>query len=537
MQNLYLYGLICTSPRRIVPSGKDLQDLEGQIRAETTSRHPHQLEEARRADVPHRTRTAANGTTVLGPTGRQVLDQGARSNGDPDRRTHPALAGREHLSHGSPSKPSFAASAVAISLTPATTSVSTCHSPCWNHNADYPWPAEVAGTPDFRGRPPVAARVIQCPVVPSVTDSAAASAGRRANLPVYQGEFIHELSERKKRLPLMSPTGWRILAIVAFVVYPFAISGLAAWIVRWSGRQKLCKRGGALFTVIGCVATAWFIITNGLGMMPVVTIVGSAVFVFGMASTGALVGALAESFIAHVFAPERSSRQILVKPIAENADPFRASAPKHAVRFSIRELLLAIAAVAFTLGGFTIYGLPGASSVALTIGALLIIHGRRVKRRWVTRTGIAISLGSLCTLGLLLAGWLLFGIGPVYSSAAYPHEFTRMVNTANAETKGAKIAGLGSFIDTEHVWRLTLSSDQLDRVVSEYGLVPVAADDVPQSFWQAFPRWWGPTHNKHCRYLSTPNFPVQSRGPDGDHCFTVYDSQTRRFYVWYKFNF
>ncbi len=97
--NLYLYNLICTTLRRIVPSRPHLQHLEGQIRAETTSRDPHQSEEARRADAPHRTRPAAGGTAVLGPPGRQVLDQGARSNGDPDRRTHPALAGREHLSH------------------------------------------------------------------------------------------------------------------------------------------------------------------------------------------------------------------------------------------------------------------------------------------------------------------------------------------------------------------------------------------------------------------------------------------------------
>ena len=94
----------------------------------------------------------------------------------------------------------------------------------------------------------------------------------------------------------MTPTGWRILAVVAFVVYPFAIGGLAAYTVRLSGRKRLCKRGGALFTVIGCVAAAWYIITNGLGMIPVVTIVGTAIFVFGMASTGGLVGALAERF-------------------------------------------------------------------------------------------------------------------------------------------------------------------------------------------------------------------------------------------------
>ena len=41
-----------------------------------------------------------------------------------------------------------------ISVSPATTSASECHSPCWNHNADYSLPAEVVGTPDFRAFPP-----------------------------------------------------------------------------------------------------------------------------------------------------------------------------------------------------------------------------------------------------------------------------------------------------------------------------------------------------------------------------------------------
>ena len=52
-----------------------------------------------RANVPHRTRSAASETEVMGPTERQVLDQSARSHCDTDRRAHPALAGCEHLSH------------------------------------------------------------------------------------------------------------------------------------------------------------------------------------------------------------------------------------------------------------------------------------------------------------------------------------------------------------------------------------------------------------------------------------------------------
>jgi hypothetical protein len=39
------------------------------------------------------------------------------------------------------------------------------------------------------------------------------------------------------------------------------------------------------------------------------------------------------------------------------------------------------------------------------------------------------------------------------------------------------------------------------------------------------------------RYFSTVGFPADSRGPDADHSFTIYDSQNQKLYVWYKFNF
>ena len=74
--NLCLYSVIFTTSCRILPSGNDLQHPEGQIRAETTSRHPYQSEEARWADVPYRTRPPADRNAVLGPPRRQELDQG-----------------------------------------------------------------------------------------------------------------------------------------------------------------------------------------------------------------------------------------------------------------------------------------------------------------------------------------------------------------------------------------------------------------------------------------------------------------------------
>lgn len=53
MHNLCLSSLICTTLRRIVPSRQQQQHLEGQIRAETTSRHSHPSEEAWPSNMPH----------------------------------------------------------------------------------------------------------------------------------------------------------------------------------------------------------------------------------------------------------------------------------------------------------------------------------------------------------------------------------------------------------------------------------------------------------------------------------------------------
>jgi hypothetical protein len=112
-----------------------------------------------------------------------------------------------------------------------------------------------------------------------------------------------------------------------------------------------------------------------------------------------------------------------------------------------------------------------------------------------------------------------------------------MAQFAGVDFSDAKVYDLGGVIDREYVWRLTLSTEQVDKIVPEYRLVPVLADEVPTTFWEAFPYWWRPTPNADCRYWSTANFSAIGRGPDGDYYFAMYDSQNRCFYVWLKSNF
>ncbi len=54
---------------------------------------------------------------------------------------------------------------------------------------------------------------------------------------------------------------------------------------------------------------------------------------------------------------------------------------------------------------------------------------------------------------------------------------------------------------------------------------------------KVLPPWWQPRHTPDCRYLATPDFPAKSRGADGDHFFTMYESEKERWHVWCKFNF
>jgi hypothetical protein len=207
------------------------------------------------------------------------------------------------------------------------------------------------------------------------------------------------------------------------------------------------------------------------------------------------------------------------------------------LRFSIRELLIAFAAVTCILGAHSQFGFLGSASVALTIGIVLAAYGRRTKAIWIGVGGLTLSIFAFWLLAIRIAGWFLFDVGPIYNAANYPSEFNEMVRVAGCDISDAKVEGLGSFIDSEHVWRITLAPDQVNRVIAHYGLSEVPEENVPAAFWESFPGWWRPSAGANSRYLSTPAFPLHNRGPDGDHCFALHDVASQRLYVWYKFNF
>jgi hypothetical protein len=95
----------------------------------------------------------------------------------------------------------------------------------------------------------------------------------------------------------MNPDYLPVLILVAFVIYPFAVIGVTAFIVSRSRRERFPIPAAKLFAFGACIVVAWFMFTYGLGKLPPVTLIASAVFVLGVAATGGLLGAIAELFV------------------------------------------------------------------------------------------------------------------------------------------------------------------------------------------------------------------------------------------------
>lgn len=207
-------------------------------------------------------------------------------------------------------------------------------------------------------------------------------------------------------------------------------------------------------------------------------------------------------------------------------------------QFSLRDLFIAIAAVASMFGGFSLYGVTGVTVAVAVLGRYLMCRGEYLDKEWVFGMGGWLWASSVVVLLFMALGWVFGGIGPLLPWHSSPHGLLHMVEMADADAKDVNVAGLGGgFLDHEYVWRVPVTCDKLAAIINDYGLVEVQPTDVAPRFRRNFPPWWRPWHRKNSRYLATPDFPSDSRGPDGIHIFVMYDPGKERLYVWCKSNF
>ena len=111
-----------------------------------------------------------------------------------------------------------------------------------------------------------------------------------------------------------------ILVIVGFAVYPFAISGIALFIASRSGRRRFLVPMAIVALLAGCIPPIWALAKHGLGKIPSVTVVGVAVFLFGAAATGLLMGAFLDLFVSKPVDARRKLAETVAKGDVGNED-------------------------------------------------------------------------------------------------------------------------------------------------------------------------------------------------------------------------
>jgi hypothetical protein len=96
---------------------------------------------------------------------------------------------------------------------------------------------------------------------------------------------------------------------------------------------------------------------------------------------------------------------------------------------------------------------------------------------------------------------------------------------------------LGQFIDSEWAWQARTPESELARLAERFSLRPVDPSEIPAQFYSMPPYWWHPSITDRTRVLSTPNFPLRDRGPDGWHALATWNPDDELLHVWIKDNF
>jgi len=94
---------------------------------------------------------------------------------------------------------------------------------------------------------------------------------------------------------------------------------------------------------------------------------------------------------------------------------------------------------------------------------------------------------------------------------------------------------LSGFLDSEELWRVDAPSGAIEGFAGKLGMAPTTA--APDVFWHLPPYYWPRRLPVGGRLYTTPNFPADSRGPDGNHYFMLLDPNRRQAFVWAKINF
>lgn len=195
-------------------------------------------------------------------------------------------------------------------------------------------------------------------------------------------------------------------------------------------------------------------------------------------------------------------------------------------RFSLQEQMVGVAALSGALAGYMYFGWAAVGVPLYAMSIWLVRKGNRDYRPATSYVGYGLAAVSTITVFAGMGLWMLFGRGPIFFQQNYPPVMARVIEVANADAKGAKVAcksGVGAEI---FVGRFYLTQTQVDDIAevigSDYSIGTLDYAD----FYKSFPLWWGPSRDPGQQTL---------RGEyDGGQFFGTYNPQTSYLHVLWR---
>lgn len=178
-------------------------------------------------------------------------------------------------------------------------------------------------------------------------------------------------------------------------------------------------------------------------------------------------------------------------------------------------------------------------STAITVPVYALLSRTRIlkrdKQRWARlnhrKVATYTTVFVVFALGLCYLSWIDFppqhrGIPPAVQLEKFP-----------VPVSHSRYYCLSDFIDSEWLWQASMNESDFERFSKMYGLQPLKHEKIGRAFYRMPPYWWRPAVNETTRVLSTPGFPMNDRGNDGDHWLVAWNPDDQLLYVWVKFNF
>lgn len=163
-------------------------------------------------------------------------------------------------------------------------------------------------------------------------------------------------------------------------------------------------------------------------------------------------------------------------------------------------------------------------------------RAKRLLARLKNRKALAIIAGIvLCMLAVAFARYVDFPAlrHGVPKTSRLEHSLKDMDLTLGSFRRYC----LGSFIDSEWLWQVSLSEHDLDLLADKLGMHPMPADQVGKAFRNMPPYWWQPAISDQTRIMATTNFPMEGRGSDGWYALATWNPGDKVLHMWIKDNF